>query len=487
VWDVRVSETHTAVIVFLGDRAYKIKKPVDLGFLDFSNVAARRAAAHREVELNRRLAPDVYLGVSDVLDPDGAPCEHIVVMRRMPDDRRLSACVARHEDLDDVIRQIARDITALHEWAPIDPAWSHVGTTTYLSRLWRESFSVLDRHRTSLFDPSRLDRVEMLVQRYLDGRRELFETRIAAGRIRDGHGDLQADDIFVLEDGPRILDCLEFSDELRWGDVLNDIAFLVMDLERIGVPELAAGLLTWQREFTADNWPESLADHYVAYRAIVRAKVACIRHEQGDAEAADRARALFDLAHARLERGRVRLVVVGGLPGTGKSTLAAALAARLPFVVLRTDELRSDGPVGDAGYGEGRYAPENVAANYRSLLEHAGRLLRSGESVVLDGSWSSAAQRELARDLATATTSDLVELCCIAPSTVTAARIADRARRGGDPSEATPAIAERMEADFDPWPTAHRIDTTGALDDAIAAAAQRAASTERPPSGTANG
>jgi len=473
-----IAETHTAVLVFLGDRAYKIRKPVDLGFLDFSTVALRRQAAHREVELNRRLAPDVYLGVSDVVGPDGETCEHIVVMRRMPDDRRLSSCLSRGEDLDDSVRQIARDLATLHDSSPTDPAFHRVGSVSYIWQLWSEAFDQLEHGRGSLSEPDQLDHVQALVRRYLDGRSDLFEQRIASGRIRDGHGDVQADDIFLLDDGPRILDCIEFSDELRCGDILNDVAFLAMDLERLGAPALAMRFLHWHREYTADSWPPSLAHHYIGYRALVRAKVASIRHEQGDPHGGDVARRLVRLAHDHLEQGRVQLVLVGGLPGTGKSTLAAALADQLPVVLLRTDELRAGRAGQGNAYGEGRYAPDAVAANYRILLDHAAGLLRSGESVVLDGSWSSAAVRDLAAGVAETTSSELVELCCTAPRSVMTQRIAERARRGDDPSEATASVADQMAATFDPWPTSHPVDSSGVLDDALAAALHHIARTE---------
>ena len=141
-----------------------------------------------------------------------------------------------------------------------------------------------------------------------------------AGRARDGHGDLLADDIFLLDDGPRVLDCLEFDDALRLDDVLADVAFLAMDLERLGRPDLAERFLAAYRAASGDTWPSSLAHHHIAYRAQVRAKVSAIRAEQGVPDSADKAQALLRLALAHLEAGRVRLVLVGGLPGTGKST-----------------------------------------------------------------------------------------------------------------------------------------------------------------------
>ena len=182
----------------------------------------------------------------------------------------------------------------------------------------------------------------------------------------------------------------------------------------------------------------------------------------------------------------MRLVLIGGLPGTGKSTLAAALADRLPVVVLRTDELRAGHAEQGGAYGQGRYAPTAVAENYRVLLDQAAPLLRSGESVVLDGSWSRNDLRSLAAELARETLSDLVELHCVAPTSITNARIAERARRGDDPSEATPMVAEAMAASFDAWPAASIVDTSRSLDEAVAEALRALGATAPPLSGTAS-
>ena len=174
-----------------------------------------------------------------------------------------------------------------------------------------------------------LDRVEALTLEFLDGRADLFAARVDAGRIVDGHGDLMADDIYCLSDGPRILDCIEFDDRLRWLDQLDDAAFLAMDLEYLGATDLARAFLDWYAEFAADPAPVTLRHHFVAYRAFVRAKVACLRYLQGEDSARDEAQRHATLALAHLRAGGSRLVVVGGLPGTGKSTLSGALADAL--------------------------------------------------------------------------------------------------------------------------------------------------------------
>ena len=347
-----VVETHSAVVVFFGDHAFKVKKPVDLGFLDFRSRAAREAVCHREVELNRRLAPDVYLGVSDVLDPDGEVCDHLVVMRRMPVERRLSDLAQTGLDLDREIRLIAHQVATLHGRSERTASADAAATADATQGRWQANTRNLLEHAPDMVDASMVDAVQMLADRYLDGRGPLFDERIGDGRAVDGHGDLLADDIFCLDDGPRILDCIEFDDALRLGDGLSDAAFLAMDLERLGRPDLAEQFLAAYREATADAWPASLEHHHIAYRAQVRAKVAAIRAAQGDPASVADARRHLEQAHAHLIAGRVQLVLVGGLPGTGKSTLAAGLERELGMCVIRSDELRKAfGPrsVVDAG------------------------------------------------------------------------------------------------------------------------------------------
>ncbi len=472
-----IAETHISVLVSIGDRVYKLKKPVSLGFLDFSDRKRREQVCHREVLLNRRLAPDVYLGVADVVGVDGTPCDHLVVMRRMPAERRLATLVGEGADpLDDTVREVARTVAAFHASAVTSEQIAAAGRCEAVEAVWTASFRQLEPFIGPVLDPTASRRVEELVRRYLAGRGRLFDHRIALGAVRDGHGDLQAEDIFCLDDGPRILDCIEFDDQLRYGDVLADVAFLAMDLERLGAPGLAARFLSGYREFSGETYPASLAHHYIAARAHVRCKVACLRHAQGDENSATAARSLLDVTLRHLETGRVRLVLIGGLPGTGKSTLAGSVADATGWSVLRSDEVRKDivglghATAAIAAPGEGLYDSETTDATYDALLDRARTALELGESVILDASWSSDRHRQAARTLADVTASDLVELRCVAPPAVTEQRITKRLTTGGDPSDATPAVAAAMAEWFDPWPTAVPVDTGGTIADTVAAA-----------------
>jgi predicted kinase len=229
-----------------------------------------------------------------------------------------------------------------------------------------------------------------------------------------------------------VLDCIEFDDRLRLGDALADVAFLAMDLERLGRPDLAERFLRAYREHADDTWPASLAHHHVAYRAQVRAKVGAVRAGQADPAAAPEARELLGLARRHLRAGAIRLVLIGGLPGTGKSTLAAGLADALGATVLRSDEvrkelagLRPDQPA-PAEFGEGLYRPAATAATYREILRRTVVALALGEIVVLDASWTAERWRADAREVAARTDAELAGLRCCAPPDLVARRIRRR-------------------------------------------------------------
>ena len=475
---VHLVETHMSLLAFQGERVFKVKKPVRFAFADLSTPELRRADCEREVVLNRRFTPDVYLGVLPVTDDAGAVVDHAVEMVRLPDDRRLSALVACGDSPEACLARLARDVATVHRTAPTGGVIDAAARADAIAALWRAGIGQLRPYEDTVLPGPVARCVGSLALRYVAGRAPLFDTRIAAGRARDGHGDLLADDIFCLDDGPRAIDCLEFDDTLRYGDGLADAAFLAMDLERLGRHDLAFTFLDDYRHAAADTWPDSLAHMYVAYRAHVRAKVGCLRHDQGDPDAAAAARSLLGLAHRHLEAGRVRLVLVGGPPASGKSTLAKAIAEQTGWTLLRSDvvrkELFPDGQAQrasrvDGTLDTGLYSPRLVGRTYDTLLARARAALVLGVSVVLDASWAAEDVRAAAADLAGETASGLVALCCEAPEAVRLERARVRAERGHDESDAGPEIAAALANRFDPWPSATAVDTTR-TEDVVAAA-----------------
>lgn len=491
-----VAETHISWVFFAGSRAYKLLKPVTTPFLDFSSPESRERACRREVELNRRLAPDVYLGVSPLLEGDRV-ADHLIVMRRLPESRRLSRLAGTAEFLDRV-RDVARAVAVFHARLPPDPDAARLSTRDAVRSLWTEQnldqMTGLTRaDGQAVHDPAMLAETRRRAVQYLEGREALFEQRIADGHAVDGHGDLLADDIFCLEDGPRILDCLAFDDDLRRGDVLADLAFLAMDLEHLPDGRAAAGVLVEAYdEFTDEHHPRSLLELWIAYRALVRAKVRGLRSIQGDdadcRHAAGEATRFLDQCLDHLRAATVRLVLVGGAPGTGKSTVAEGLAEALGATVLGSDEVRKDLlgiPHDDhtgADLDTGPYSPEVTDRTYRELVRRAGELLRMGESVVLDASWTRSAHRDLARTVARDSAAELVELRCVLDPEVAATRVQrrqelQRSGRDGGASDATPEVARALAARAEPWPEAVEVPTAGTVDEAVAAA--RAATTTR--------
>jgi aminoglycoside phosphotransferase family enzyme/predicted kinase len=467
-----VAETHISIIFFVGDRAYKMKKPVEFPFADFRTREVRQAVCHREVELNRRLAPDVYLGVADMHDPDGQPCEHLVVMRRMPDERRLARLVLDDDpSVPGALDALAAQLATFHAGADRSPVIDRAAAPAALGALWAENFDELRPFSPAVVDPEDLGRAEELAYAFLAERHGLFLDRIAEGQVCDGHGDLQADDVFCLDDGPRALDCIEFFDGFRFGDVAGDIAFLAMDLERLGAPHLAARFVAAYETAAGSTIPPALLHLYVAYRAQVRAKVACLRaaqqppgSDEHDASAAA-ARDLLALCLRHLEATHARLVVVGGLPGTGKSTVAHGIGEAIGATVIRSDVVRKQragldpGTAAGAPFGAGIYTAAQTEAVYEDLFETASATLATGTSVVLDASFAGAEQRRRARQVAARHAVPLVELRCVLDPDEAAARIGARHQRGDDASDATAAIATAMAATFDAWPEATEIST----------------------------
>lgn len=473
--DAQVRETHTGLVVLLGDRAFKVKKAVSTDFLDFSTPESREEACAHEVALNRRLSPDSYFGVGHFTDPDTGVAEPVIVMRRYPDSARLASLVRSGRPVHDYLDAIAERLADFHRDGTRSGAVDACGEAAAIAKRWQDNLDELDRHAGTAIGAEPVREVRRLADQFIAGRAPLFAQRIADHHIVDGHADLLADDIFCLADHFAILDCLEFDDRLRYVDAIDDAAFLAMDLEFLGREDLGEFFLDAYGRHSADPAPKALRDFYIAYRAVVRAKVDCVRVTQGHPEASADARRHLDIALKHLRSGTVQLVVIGGGPGTGKSTLAGALAEHLDAEVISTDDVRRQmhetGAIsGTAGaFNAGLYTPANVAAVYDEVLRRAEATLRDGRSVILDGTWRDPGQRERACVMAERSSSPVVELTCSAPLDEAAVRVESRP---ATTSDATPDIAAAISEQSGTSFGGHVIDTTRPLAESVAEAQQ---------------
>ena len=465
-----IHETHTGLVALIGDRAYKTKKAVVTDFLDFSSVARREQTCAREVELNRRLAPDSYLGIGHFDSPEG-PSEPVIVMRRYPEAARLAVLVRSGVPVHAELRAIAAALARFHATAERGEAVDAEASVTALTERWQENLTELRRHAGAVLAEAALAEVTRLATRFLAGRGGLYASRIAGRRVVDGHGDLLTQDIFCMPEGPVLLDCLEFDDRLRYVDGVDDAAFLAMDLEYLGRPDLGEFFLDEYLRSAEDPAPRSLRDFCVAYRAVVRAKVDCVRVTQGHHDAAVDARAHLDIALAHLRRATVPLVIIGGGPGTGKTTLAQALAPRIDAVVISTDDVRRElreagtiaGAIGDLH--SGLYAPQNVAAVYDEVLRRAHAALGTGRAVIVDGTWRDRRHRDKARSVGAECHSPVVEFACTVPISEAVQRISTRT---ATTSDATPGIATALSEGEQRWPEALPVDTSVPVSDTAA-------------------
>lgn len=448
----RVIETHISYVALCGDRVYKLKKPVRYDFVDFSDAALRRAACEKEIFLNRRLAPDVYLGVMPVtLAPDGGldlagqgeEVEWLVAMRRLSEERNLEALIRAKAVRSSEVTLLAANLTRFYATArrvSLSPGELVARTRRHIEDNQTELLKPIHG-----LDPQLLARITGRQLQFLTLCSEVIERRVAAGYIVDGHGDLRPEHI-CLEANPIIFDCLEFDDSLREIDIADDLGFFAMECERIGAAWIGERILASYQGASGDSLPEDLLSFYRSYRATVRAKVALLSVEQLLSDGvASRKRAEVNTYLALADRvlGEVSnplALIVRGVTGSGKSTLAAPLARRLGAVYLQTDRIRrqlfgrSAQPL---RFGEGHYSEQGRDQVYHKLLMEAQQALSAGRSVVVDGCFLARHELHAAAADLSSNGAKVMVLHCVCPENIARQRIAARVHDPASLSEAT--------------------------------------------------
>ena len=474
VGTVEVRQTHISAVFLAGDHVYKIKKPVNYGFVDFSTLTKRRHYCDEEVRLNCRLAPDVYLGVVPVtlrgtqveFEGKGEVVEWAVKMRRLPDEATLQNLLHTGEVHREVIEQLANRIVAFHAQAESGPHIAECGRFAVVADNARENFEQSAAHVGKTVSKSVFERVQTLTEESLARYQPLIERRAESNVPRDTHGDLRLGHVYCFpkQEPPGdliVIDCIEFNERYRFADPVSDMAFLYMGLVYQGRRDLAQAFAEEYYSASEDNDGRVLLPFYTSYRAAVRGKVEGLKLARPEMSESDRAVALSKakgswlLALGELEAPSKKpcLILVGGLPGTGKSTLANALAQQAGFCVIRSDIVRKElaGVGGEEchfEFGQGIYTAEWTKRTYTECLRRAEELLFSGERALVDANFREEHQRRMFLDSAQRWGVPTVFLLCEAEPELVRTRLA---KRTGDASDADWSVYNNAVETWEEW------------------------------------
>ncbi|ADC61978.1 bifunctional aminoglycoside phosphotransferase/ATP-binding protein [Allochromatium vinosum] len=459
-------ETHISHVLLAGEYAYKFKKPLDLGFLDFSTLERRRHGCEEEVRLNRRLAPDLYLGVVTVNGSLDAPriggpgpvLEYGVWMRRFPQ----SALLDRQPVTSELMTRLAEHIAEFHADIPIAGPNSGFGTPARVLEPMLENLTQIRVRLDSPEDLARLEALESWSRNRFEALTPVIEKRRAEGFVRECHGDMHRGNIALVDGRIRIFDAIEFNPNLRWIDTASEIAFLIMDLEQEGERGAAQRFLNRYLERSGDYGALAMLDFYKVYRALVRAKVLAIRWGQDDPPFAE-AQALRDdfaryleLAQSYTWARRRHLLIACGLPGSGKSRLSSRLREALPMIHLRSDiERKRLFGLGElartaSSIDRGIYFPRATDWTYERLHRLADGILASGYDVLVDATFIARQRRERFAALARRHRAGFAILALEAPLEVLRERVMRRLAQGADVSEADLSVLECQHASRQP-------------------------------------
>lgn len=460
VEEFRVIETHISWVLLTGPYAYKIKKPVNFGFLDFTELSAREHFCTEELRLNQRLTEGLYLEVLPIcgseqaptLGGEGAAIEYALKMRQFPQDQLLSAIQERGELDERHIDALAEQMAHFHLNAPQVAQDHPLGTPEAVMAPVQQNFEQIRPLLSDKADLVQLEALEAWAQSSYQRLRPLLADRKAQGFIRECHGDIHLGNVAQIDGQVVLFDCIEFNEPFRLIDIASDAAFLAMDLEDRGLKCMARRFISAWLEQTGDYQALQLLNFYKAYRAMVRGKVALFRlsQEQSSVQRAvilRQYRAYATLAESYSAIPTPFLAITHGVSAVGKSHVAMRLVEALGAIRLRSDVERK------RLFGQqqdGLYSAEASQATYERLHQLAQQTLLAGFSVVIDATYLKAAQRQAAWQVAEATGMPFLILDCQAPEAVIASWLSQRQSEGRDPSDATLEVIQAQQANREP-------------------------------------
>jgi len=473
---VTVLETHISYVLLTGQHAYKIKKNVNLGFLDFTTLAARRFYCEQELRLNRRLAPALYLDVvaitgtidAPVLGGDGPTLEYAVKMREFCQEALASQMLLRNELGAADVDVLAAKVAAFHATIDVAAPDSAFGRPDDILRNALENFSRI-RPLLPPIDRSELDALALWTKQEHYARQAAFRERQRGGFIRECHGDLHLGNIARIEGEITIFDCIEFNEGMRWIDVMSEVAFTMMDLQDRGRADLGRRFLNAYLEITGDYGGLSLLRFYLAYRAMVRAMVVKLRATQlGPSDLGRTLVAEYHgyvaLARSYADPPRPAIILTHGLAGSGKTTLSQALLEVMGAIRVRTDverkRLYGHGPRErqQGGIERGLYASEAIEATYRRVYAIANGVVAAGHVAIVDATFLQRWQRDLFRELASQRQIPFVIVSFTARDATLRDRIRCRVAEGRDASDADLTVLDRQLQIQEPLGQDERVD-----------------------------
>jgi len=467
---VREIQTHISHVFIAPPFVYKVKKPVDFGFLDFRTLSRRRFFTHRELYLNSRFSPGLYIDVLPItfdgkayhLSGEGNSVEYALKMRQFDGERTMKNLIGKKELSLKSVAALARRLANIHTHAHRVSPGRGLGSYDSVTYDCRENFDQLAPFVATFIDRDNYERVKDGTLGFLERQEPLFTYRHQNGFIRDCHGDLHTEHIIFEEGAIYIFDCIEFNERFRYIDIMSDLAFLVMELDFMDQESLNKTLLNAYFSLVDDKWGPLLLDFYACYRATVRAKVHAFTAADSTVPETQRghskalSRAYLNLADRLIAKyARPYLVITMGFSGTGKTTVAQGLRDKSGIEVLRSDVIRKEmiyGGKETAGtWNTGIYQPERRALVYEEMFKRARASLSSGKSVCLDASFLGSDQREQALQLSEETQANLLTIECRCNEESVKRRLSERQGGGKDPSDADFAIYQKQKEAFNGW------------------------------------
>jgi uncharacterized protein len=493
VKNVRLIQTHTSWVFLTGQYAYKIKKPVFFGFLDYTTLDARKFFCEEELRLNRRLSPEIYLTVVPIIERTiksdhkirkinlggkEKVVDYAVKMKELPQDKLMTERLKRDDVTYSEIEQIAQIVADFHQSAESSSSISQFGMVETIKFNWDENFAQTEEFIGRTISRSVFHQIKKTLYKFMLDNFDLFDKRIKEGKIKQGHGDLHSKNIFIA-DKIYIFDGIEFNQRFSCCDVASEVAFLAMDLDYFGKANFANFFIERYLQSTKDYELLKLLDFYKCYRAYVRGKVTSFNLNDPGIGAQDKriaaktAKHYFELAarYAQNLVAKPKLIVMIGLPGVGKTYFALQLAEKIDAYLLRSDIIRKElmnVPLSRhhyTGYGSGIYTGKISARTYDEMYNRARTYLAQDRTCILDATFSLVKARKAAGKIAREFKVPFLMAHCFCPDKIVFKRMAKRAQ-GFDFSDANPEVYQRMKKNFDPVPRAKnviRVDTSKPL------------------------